>query len=137
MRTLDFRAGVLRREVEWVSPAGQGVRISSVWLVSFVHRAIAAILYEVEPSSTPARLVVQSELVANEPLPAAVERDPRVGTGVGSALQSEFFSHRDLQVVLAHRTRASGLLMAAAMDHVVDGFAGRRPGPRAAPTWGG
>jgi alpha,alpha-trehalose phosphorylase len=123
-RTLDFRAGVLRREVEWVSPAGQGVRISTVWLVSFVHRAIAAILYEVEPVERPARLVLQSELVANEPLPAAAERDPRVGTGVVRALQSEFFSHRDLQVVLAHRTRASGLLMAAAMDHVVDGLSG-------------
>jgi alpha,alpha-trehalose phosphorylase len=123
-RTLDFRAGVLRREVEWVSPAGQGVRVSSVWLVSFVHRAIAAILYEVEPIEQPARLVVQSELVANEPLPAAVERDPRVGAGTAQALQSEFSSHRDLQVVLAHRTKASGLLMAAAMDHAVDGLSG-------------
>jgi len=71
-RTLDFRAGVLRREVEWISPAGQGVRITSVRLVSFSHRAIAAIHYEVEPLDEAARVVVQSELVANEPLPAAI-----------------------------------------------------------------
>ena len=33
-RVFDLRAGVLRREVEWVSPAGQAVRIRSTRLVS-------------------------------------------------------------------------------------------------------
>ncbi len=123
-RVLDLRAGLLRREVEWSSPAGQAVRLSSVRLVSFVHRAVAAILYEVEPLDQAARLVVQSELVANEPLPAAVEGDPRTGVGVGSALRSEDFSKDEQRVVLVHRTEASRLLMAAGMDHVVDGPAG-------------
>src|SRR4051794_35820313 len=59
-RVLDFRQGVLRREVEWVSPAGQAMRLNSVRMVSFVHRAIAAILYEVEPLDEGARFVVQS-----------------------------------------------------------------------------
>jgi alpha,alpha-trehalose phosphorylase len=120
-RVLDFRAGVLRREAEWVSPAGQAVRVSSVRLVSFAHRAIAAILYEVEPLESGARLVVQSELVANEPLPASAESDPRTGTGVGSVLRSEFFSDHDARVVLVHRTARSGLRMAAGMDHFVEG----------------
>ncbi len=75
-RVLDLRAGVLRRRAEWISPAGQEVRVSSVRLVSFAQRAIAAILYEVEPLDTPARLVVQYELVANEPLPATVRAIP-------------------------------------------------------------
>ena len=48
-RVLDFRAGVLRRHVEWVSPTGRSVRVSSTRLVSFTHRAVAAVLYEVEP----------------------------------------------------------------------------------------
>jgi alpha,alpha-trehalose phosphorylase len=120
-RVLDLRAGVLRREVEWISPAGQGVRIASVRLVSFVHRAVAAIHYEVEPVDVGARLVVQSELVANEPLPAPAGSDPRAAVKIADVLRSEFFSERDLRVVLAHRTNASGLLMAAGMDHVVDG----------------
>jgi alpha,alpha-trehalose phosphorylase len=120
-RTLDFRAGVLRREVEWISPAGQGVRITSVRLVSFAHRAIAAIHYEVEPLDEAARVVVQSELVANEPLPAAVHGDPRVAAGVGSALHSEYHADRGARAILAHRTNASGLLMASGMDHVVEG----------------
>ena len=119
-RTLDLRAGLLRREAEWVSPAGQGVRVTSARLVSLAQRSIAAILYEVEPLDEEARFVVQSELVANEPLPSAMEKDPRAGAGVGAALESEFFSHHEERVVLAHRTKASGLLMAAGMDHLID-----------------
>jgi alpha,alpha-trehalose phosphorylase len=120
-RVLDFRAGVLRREADWISPAGQAVRVSTVRLVSFVHRAVAAILYEVEPLEDPARLVVQSELVANEPLPAGPKDDPRVGTGASEVLRSQSFSDHELRVVLAHGTKESGLLMSAGMDHVVDG----------------
>ncbi len=127
-RTLDFRAGLLRRKAEWISPAGQGVRVSSARLVSLVHRSVAAILYEVEPLDEPARFVVQSELVANEPLPAAVEDDPRAGAGVGSTLESEFFAQHEERVVLVHRTSASELRMAAGMDHVIDA------GPSAATT---
>ena len=44
-RVLDLRAGVLRRRVEWLSPAGQQVRVSSVRLVSLVQRAVACLLY--------------------------------------------------------------------------------------------
>ena len=90
-------------------------------LVSFAQRAVAAIMYEVEPLGAPARLVVQSELVANEPLPAAVQDDPRASSGMGSALRSEFFSDHDARVVLVHSTKESGLRMAAAMDHIVEG----------------
>src|SRR5919112_3862809 len=120
-RVLDLRAGVLRRQAEWVSPAGQVVRVSSVRLLSFVQRAVAAILYEVEPLGAPARLVVQSELVTNEPLPAAIQDDPRASSGIGSALRSEYFSDHDTRVVLVHSTKRSGLRMAAGMDHVVEG----------------
>ena len=80
---LDFRAGALRRKAVWVSPAGQAVRVSSTRLVSLVHRPVAAILYDVEPLEEAARFVIQSELVANEPLPEAIEADPRAGAGVG------------------------------------------------------
>ena len=42
-----------------------------------MHRSVAAILYEVEPLDQSARFVVQSELVANEPLPAAIDEGPQ------------------------------------------------------------
>jgi alpha,alpha-trehalose phosphorylase len=54
-RVLSLRSGTLRRDVEWYSPAGQGVRIVSRRLVSFTQRAIAAICYEVTPLEDAAR----------------------------------------------------------------------------------
>jgi alpha,alpha-trehalose phosphorylase len=77
-RVLDLRAGTLTREAEWVSPAGQAVRVRSVRLVSLPQRAVAAIRYEVEVLDSAADVVVQSELVANEPLARGMEiQDPR------------------------------------------------------------
>jgi len=120
-RVLDLRAGTLTRNVEWVSPAGQAVRIRSQRLVSFTHRAIAAICYEVEPVGAKARVVVQSELVANEPMPRP-SNDPRVAAALASPLVSEDHGTRGRTAVeLAHHTALSGLRMAAAMDHLVDG----------------
>ncbi len=122
-RVLDLRAGVLRRSMEWASPAGAAVRVCSTRLVSFVQRAAAAILFEVEPCDGPVRVVVQSELVANEPTPAG-STDPRAAAALQSPLRSEEFSDHAARVVLVHSTQKSNLRMAAAMDHVVDGPAG-------------
>jgi alpha,alpha-trehalose phosphorylase len=120
VRVLDLRAGVLTREVEWVSPAGQGVRVRSTRLVSFVQRSVAAISYEVEPVDAGARIVVQSELVANEPVDHAAD-DPRAAAALRAPLIGEAHGHHDLRAGLVHKTRASELRMAAVMDHIVEG----------------
>jgi alpha,alpha-trehalose phosphorylase len=119
-RALDLREGVLRREVEWVSPAGRAVRISSTRLVSFAQRAIAAVLYEVEPVDEQFRVVLQSELVANEPLPDG-DPDPRTAAALRSPLKPEYHGTQDEWVLLAHSTKQSGLRVVAGMDHVFDG----------------
>jgi alpha,alpha-trehalose phosphorylase len=119
-RELDFRDGVLRRVVEWCSPAGQAIRVRSTRLVSFVQRSVAAISYEVEPLDEGARIVVQSELVANEPTAEDVD-DPRAAAALRSPLEPQAHGHHELRAGLIHRTRASRLLMAAGMDHTVEG----------------
>ena len=96
------------------------MRVSSVRLVSFAQRAVAAIAYEVEPVDETATIVVQSELVSNEPLPTD-ERDPRAAATPASLLRSEYFRARGSRVVLVHSTKESGLLIGAGMDHLVDG----------------
>ncbi|MGH9211054.1 MAG: glycoside hydrolase family 65 protein [Acidimicrobiales bacterium] len=118
-RTLDFRAGTLRRQVEWTSPAGDTVRINSTRLVSLTQRAIVAICYEVEPVDGPLRIVVQSELVANEELPPQ-SKDPRAAAALESPLLSEEHITNGSSGLLIHRTRQSGLRVAAGMRHVVD-----------------
>ncbi len=119
-RTLDLRAGVLRREVHWRSPAGREVKIRSLRLVSFVQRSVAAIRYEVEPQDGETRLVIQSELVANEAVPVPSE-DPRAAAILSSPLASESYGTHELRAVLVHSTRHSALRMAAGMDHTVHG----------------
>ena len=72
------------------------------------------------PSSGEFPVVVQSELVANEEGPAA-SSDPRAAAALASPLESDMYAAVDLRAILVHRTRTSGLRMAAAMDHVVEG----------------
>jgi alpha,alpha-trehalose phosphorylase len=134
-RELDLRAGVLRRRAEWRSPAGASVRVSSTRLVSLVQRSAAAILYEVEPLDGPLRLVVQSELVANEG-GGPTQKDPRAAAAMEAPLQSEDFFERDARVILTHSTRSSRLLMAAGMDHVVEGPDGTETASESGPDVG-
>jgi alpha,alpha-trehalose phosphorylase len=119
-RALDLCDGVLRREAEWVSPAGQAVRVRTTRLVSFAQRSVAAILFEVEPLGHAARVVVQSELVANEPVPEE-NGDPRAAAALRAPLVSEDHGHHQLRARLIHHARQSGLRMAAGMDHIVEG----------------
>ncbi len=121
-RELDLRNGVLRRSLRWTTPAGRAVRVSSVRMVSFTQRAIAAISYEVEALDAPVRVVVQSELVANEALPPQ-SKDPRVGAALESALESEeqLVVHGRPGGLLVHHTKVSGLRIGAAMDHQIEG----------------
>ena len=116
---LDFRAGTLARQAEWTSPVGGSVRMRSTRLVSFTHRAVAAICYEVEPIDAKLQITVQSELVANEQLPTAAA-DPRTPAVLEHPLMGEYHSVHENAVVLMHKTRQSGLRIAAAMDHLID-----------------
>ncbi len=118
-RVLDLRAGTLSRIVEWESPTGRRVRVRSTRLVSFRQRAVAAIHYEVEPLDDELPVVIQSELVSNEPLPQG-EADPRAAAALQAPLSCEFSDAQNARALLLHRTRASGLLIGAAMDHVID-----------------
>jgi alpha,alpha-trehalose phosphorylase len=120
-RTLDLRAGTLVREVDWTTPSGRRIRVQSTRLVSLTQRAVAAVQFAVEAlDDLPIRVVVQSELVANEQLPA-VAGDPRVAATLDQPLEAEQQAGHQLSSVLVHSTKASGLRVAAAMDHEVSG----------------
>ena len=143
-RVLDLRDGVLRRTVEWTSPTGRTVRVRSTRLVSFTHRAVAAIEYIVEPVEDPFPVVVQSLLSANEPGPAA-SSDPRAAAALAAPLESDLHRAADVRAILVHHTRQSGLRIAAAMDHLIEGpdgtstqlrgLRGRRRASSSPPIW--
>ncbi|MHA6764959.1 glycoside hydrolase family 65 protein [Streptacidiphilus sp. PAMC 29251] len=134
-RELDFRAGVLRRSFRWTSPAGRTVRVTSTRLVSLTQRAIAAVAYEVEAVDSDVRIVVQSELVANEQLPHP-GGDPRVSAVLDSVLQPEDHNADEGRLRLIHRTTRSGLRVAVAAEHQVTGPEGTTVSSEAGPDLG-
>ncbi|MET8586673.1 glycosyl hydrolase family 65 protein [Streptomyces collinus] len=119
-RVLDLRRGVLERTCEWTSPAGSTVRVRSTRLVSLAQRSVAAVAYEVEAVGSRSRVVIQSELVANEQLPGS-NGDPRAAMALQSPLEPEDDFASDGRLRLVHRTRRSGLRVGVAADHVVTG----------------
>jgi alpha,alpha-trehalose phosphorylase len=119
-RLLDLRAGTLTRSADWQSPADSRVRVRSTRLVSLTQRAVAAIEYVVQAVDQTIRVVVQSELVANEPIPPR-SGDPRLAAALDSPLAALEQHHHDHGAVLLHRTRRSGLQLAAGMEHLVEG----------------
>jgi alpha,alpha-trehalose phosphorylase len=138
-RALDMRAGTLTREVVWTSPAGHTVKVTSVRLVSLTQRAIAAISYTVtpmtlasepsgeepadSPGGEPLRLVVLSEIVANEEIPVQAA-DPRAAAMLAEPLVSEYhdaINSGHSRAILVHGTRSSKLRLAAGMAHEVNG----------------
>ncbi|HZQ49365.1 MAG TPA: glycosyl hydrolase family 65 protein [Candidatus Dormibacteraeota bacterium] len=126
-RTLDLREGVLRREVEWESPAHRTVRVRSTRLVSLLHRALAAVEYVVEVVDGESEIVLQSELVANEPPSASEQKaDPRAGAAIERPLEPEVNAARGTRAVLIHSTKRSRLRMAVAFDHVLEAPRGAR-----------
>jgi alpha,alpha-trehalose phosphorylase len=120
-RSLDLRAGTLTRHVQWTSPANDTIRVSSVRLVSLTQRAVAAISYEVEPVGDESlRIVLQSELVANEELPPQ-SNDPRAAAALENPLEIEEHAADGTSALMVHRTRQSGLRIAAGMQHLIEG----------------
>lgn len=118
-RILDLRAGTLCRKAHWRTPTGKQVKVTSTRLVSLVQRSVAAIEYVVEAVEDFVRVTVQSELVTNEDQPQTSD-DPRVSAILENPLEAVDHESRDTRAVLMHRTRASALMMAAAMDHDVE-----------------
>jgi alpha,alpha-trehalose phosphorylase len=117
-RVLDLRTGILHRVVEWCSPSDRVIKLRSSRLVSLTQRSIMAIRWEVEAVRAPARVVVQSELVANEYVPPQ-SSDPRVAAIMEHPLEALEHGADGTRAYLTHRTRSSKLRMAAGMDHVV------------------
>ena len=118
-RVLDLRAGTLTRYAHWESPVGKQVLVTSTRLVSLAQRSVVAIEYIVEAADEFVRVTVQSELVANEDQPVT-SGDPRVAAILDRPLEAVQHEDTECGALLMHRTRASALMMAAAMDHEVE-----------------
>jgi alpha,alpha-trehalose phosphorylase len=118
-RTLNFRDGVLRRNIIWNSPKGKRVKILVERLVSFKRKNIYAIHYEVTPLNFTGCIKITSALDGNISN-ITTENDPRVGSGLkGRVLSVEHKKIEDLSGALVQRTKNTNFLLACAMQHVI------------------
>ena len=131
-RVLDMRAGRLARNALWETPSGKLVEIRSTRLVSFEHRHLAAVDYEVVVHNAEAPVVLVSEMVlppdalggeaersgSREPDPRKI--DPRRSRNFEKRVLLPVLQRCDEQrIILGHRTRNSAMTIACGMDHVV------------------
>jgi len=120
-RRLNMASGTLDRDVLWETPAGKQVRITSRRLVSFVHRHVAAIYYEVTLLNAEAPVVIASEMLANEPTVRTADGDPRQAkVFAGNVLHHRASYARGNRIVLCHATEASHLVLACVTDHALE-----------------
>lgn len=133
-RTLDMADGVLRRDLVWRTPAGNRVRVRSTRMVSFTQRHLVLASVSVTLEDAPAPVVVSSQVVNR--YATAPQDDAPAGAapgGMADPRRGETLGHRVLQpvshrqegdrAVLAFRCATSGMTLAVAADHLVEGDA--------------
>ncbi len=119
-RSLDMKQGTLDRKVEWEMPSGKQISVVSRRLVSFKHRHLAAVSYEVTVRNAEAPVVISSEMVLHENQQED-DDDPRRGQSLrGRVLSPVDHQSRDGRIVWGLRTRHSKMALASGVDHVIE-----------------
>jgi len=129
-RTLDFRAGVLRRDVVWRTPAGKRVHVRSQRMVSFTQRHLAIMTIEVTMLDEAAPVVVSSQILNRQDGRDEYHvRAAAMGEGVDPR-QAEEFENRVLEpqthwcsqrrMILGYRCYNSRMTLAVGADHEID-----------------
>jgi alpha,alpha-trehalose phosphorylase len=124
LRVLDMRNGILTRELVWATPSGKHARVRSTRLVSFEHRHVMAMSYEVTlDRAAPVVLcsrVVNRANAGHEALDAAAS-DPRLGRRLGRRVLDARVVQDDAgRLLLGYQTVASEMTLGIAVDHLTD-----------------
>jgi alpha,alpha-trehalose phosphorylase len=123
-RVLDMRQGTLSRNLVWATAAGKHVQVRSVRLVSFEHRHVVAMSYEVVVDRA-APVVIRSRVVnranGDGSEPRGVQDDPRLARRIARrVLDTRLVEDEPGRLVLGYQTVESQMTLAMAVDHVVD-----------------
>ncbi len=129
-RALDMRNGVLSRDMIWRTPAGKRVRVSSQRMVSFVHRHLAVMTFEITLLDAAAPVVVSSQLLNRQDgedeyhvKSAALGEgmDPRRSRKFGHrVLESRLQRENGNEIVLGYRCANSKMTLACGTRHHID-----------------
>ena len=128
-RTLDFRDGVLRRDLLWLTPSGKRVQVSATRMVSFPERHLAVLTLEVTVLDADAPLTVSSQMLNRQDGEDEYDggdksdglNDPRTAGRVSERVfePQEFWQDGD-RSVLSYQVANSGMTLALAADHQIE-----------------
>lgn len=124
-RSIDFRDGILRRDLIWRTPAGKRVRVRSTRMVSFTERHLALMTFEVTLLEGSAPIAISSQIVNKADFDeltgqraAHGDADPRRSRDLGDrVLEPEMHWHSPRRMILGYRTANSGMTLAVGADH--------------------
>lgn len=129
-RRLDFRDGVLIREIDWRTPSGKRVLVTSRRLVSFEDRHLVVIEYEVTMLDSSASLLISSQILNRQDLGDQYHAGMRAAAEAFDPRKAESFDDRVLQpvlkrnggtrAVLGYRTTNSGMTIAVGAEHRIE-----------------
>jgi alpha,alpha-trehalose phosphorylase len=120
-RRLNMKAGMLEREILWETPSGKQVLIKSQRLVSFQHRHLAAISYEVTVQNAQAPVVIASQMVTTHRENSKDDNDPRKAKAFKDKVLHPLMNHvHDRRVVLCHSTKNSKMMLGCGIDHILE-----------------
>ncbi|WP_114856430.1 glycoside hydrolase family 65 protein [Brachybacterium sp. YJGR34] len=130
-RWIDFREGVLHRELIWRTPAGKRVQVSTSRLVSFTQRHLALMTMEVTMLEGDAPIAISSQIINRQDFqddfgkgvdggPIMDKADPRRTTDFAQrVLLPQQDWHSDRRMLLGYRVADSGMTLAVGADHEV------------------
>src|SRR6266511_2719075 len=117
----------MSREFVWALASGKHVRVRSCRLVSFEHRHLVAMTYEVTMLDHAAPVAISSQ-VANrqdtrpvDEIPEHRPSDPRLAKVLPErVLNTQVTEQADGRILLGYRTTNSKMTLAVGVDHVID-----------------
>ncbi|GAA3609839.1 glycoside hydrolase family 65 protein [Microlunatus ginsengisoli] len=129
-RRLDFREGVLHRDVIWRTPAGKRVQVRSSRMVSFTQRHLAIMTIEITMLDDPAPVVVSSQMLNRQDGKDEYHvRAAAMGEGVDPRKAESFESRvlepqthwaSDRRMILGYRCTNSKMTIAVGADHDIE-----------------
>ncbi|MFP7761584.1 glycoside hydrolase family 65 protein [Marisediminicola sp. LYQ85] len=129
-RKLDFRTGVLSRQLEWITPSGKRVIIDATRMVSFEDRHLAVIEYTVTLPDHDASVVISSQIINRQDGIDEYDVAPSSGPGAFDPRKAEELTERVLQprlkraeggrYMLGYRCTHSGMSLAVGAEHSME-----------------
>lgn len=129
-RSIDFRDGIMRRELVWWTPSGKKVIIRTTRMVSMVEKHLAVMTYEIELPDEPAPVVISSQVLNRQDGEDEYRSDYATDAAGFDPRRSEGFDHRVLEPQFTkgqrgHQTHGyqctnSGMTLSVAVDHQLE-----------------